>query len=165
MSSSSAPISFYSLQAVANNGAAIFFDQFKGRKVLVVNTASDCGYTPQYDDLQKLYDQYKNKLVIIGFPANDFGEQEKGNDDEIAHFCKVNYGVSFLLAKKSTVIKKAGQNKVFEWLSNKNENGWNDQQPTWNFSKYLINENGELTHYFEPSVSPLSNEVIDAINR
>jgi len=159
------PVSFYSLKALANNGTDISFDQFKGKKVLLVNTASDCGFTPQYDDLQRLYDQQKDKLVIIGFPANDFGEQEKGNDEEIASFCKINYGVSFPLAKKSIVLKGPEQNKVFEWLSNKKENGWNDQEPTWNFSKYLINEKGELTHYFDPSVSPMSKEVLEAIQQ
>jgi len=156
-------VPFYSLKATANNGEDILFEKFKGKKVLVVNTASNCGFTPQYHDLQQLYDEYKDRLVIIGFPANDFGEQEKGKDEEIAHFCKMNYGINFPLAKKSSVIKGADQNKIFEWLTNKNENGWNDQQPTWNFSKYLINEKGELTHYFDSSVSPLSDEVISAI--
>jgi len=157
------PQSFYSLKAVANNGSEIRFDGFKGKKVLIVNTASECGYTPQYDELQKLYETFKDKLVVIGFPANDFGEQEKGNDGEIAQFCKLNYGVDFPLAAKSTVVRGESQNKVFEWLCNKQENGWNDQQPTWNFSKYLVNEEGILTHYFDPSVSPLSQEVEGAI--
>ena len=159
------PVSFYSLTFVTNNGTDISLEQFKGKKVLLVNTASDCGFTPQYEDLQRLYDQQKNKLVIIGFPANDFGEQEKGNDNEIASFCKINYGVSFPLAKKSIVTKGPEQNKVFEWLSNKKENGWNSQEPTWNFSKYLINEKGELTHYFDPSVSPMSKEVLEAVHQ
>ncbi|WP_315818648.1 glutathione peroxidase [Paraflavitalea speifideaquila] len=128
-----------------------------------MNTASDCGYTNQYEDLQKLYETYKDKLVIIGFPANDFHEQEKGNDEEIAQFCKVNFGVSFPLAKKSVVIKSPEQNPVFGWLTHKALNGWNEQEPSWNFSKYLVNERGVLTHYFDPSVSPTSNVVITAI--
>jgi len=159
------PVSFYSLKTIANDGTEIHFDKLKGKKILLVNTASDCGYTPQYNDLQELYDTYKNKVVVIGFPANDFGEQEKGNDEQIAGFCKKNYGVDFPLAKKSTVIKGPEQNKVFEWLTNKNENGWNDQQPTWNFSKYLIDERGVLTHFFDPSLSPMSNEIIAAIQQ
>jgi glutathione peroxidase len=159
------PVSFYSLQTIANDGKEMSFEKFKGKKILLVNTASDCGYTAQYDDLQKLYEQYNNKLVIIGFPANDFKEQEKGTDEDIAKFCKINYGVSFPLAKKSSVIKSPQQNAVFEWLSNKNKNGWNNQQPTWNFSKYLVNENGVLMNYFDPSLSPLSNDVIEAIGK
>ena len=156
-------ISFYSLHAVAGNGADIAFDKFKGRKVLLVNTASDCGYTAQYDELQKLHELYKDKLVIIGFPANDFKEQEKGSDEQIAQFCKLNFGVSFLLAKKSSVIKSPDQNEVFAWLSDKTKNGWNDKQPSWNFTKYLVDENGVLTHYFEPYVSPLSPELKAAL--
>ena len=156
--------SFYNLSAITNNGTLISFDQFKGKKVLIVNTASDCGYTGQYDELQKLHEHYQNKLVVLGFPANDFKEQEKGSDKEIAQFCKINYGITFLLIKKSSVIKGNNQNKVYRWLSNKNLNGWNDQQPTWNFAKYLVSEEGVLTNYFAPFVSPLSKHVITAIN-
>jgi glutathione peroxidase len=152
--------SFYNLRAIANNGALINFDQLKGKKVLLVNTASDCGYTGQYEELQKLYEQYQNKLIVLGFPANDFKEQEKGNDEEIAQFCKINYGVTFPLIKKSSVIKGNNQNEVYQWLSNKNLNGWNDQQPTWNFTKYLVNEEGVLINYFAPAVSPLSKDLI-----
>lgn len=156
---------FYSLKAVANNGSAFDFSRLKGKKVLLVNTASDCGYTNQYDELQKLYSQYQNKLVILGFPANDFKEQEKGTDADIAQFCKVNYGVSFPLMKKSSVIKSEQQNEVFKWLSDAAQNGWNNQAPKWNFSKYLVDENGVLLHYFDPAISPLSKEVISAIEK
>jgi len=131
--------------------------------VLIVNTASNCGYTNQYQELQKLYDQYKEKLIVLAFPSNDFKEQEKGNDEEIAAFCQVNFGVSFPLAKKTVVVKAPDQNKVYEWLTRKELNGWNDQQPTWNFSKYLIDEKGQLSHYFDPAVSPLSEDVVQAI--
>lgn len=160
-----ANIPFYSLKATANNGTEFDFTQLKGKKVLVVNTASDCGYTPQYDDLQKLYEQFQNKLVILGFPANDFKEQEKGSDEDIAQFCKINFGVSFPLMKKSSVIKGAEQNPVFKWLSDSTLNGWSNKQPSWNFSKYLINEEGELVHYFDPAVSPMSKEVMSAIEK
>src|SRR3954453_6873484 len=156
--------SFYDLHAIANNGTLINFNQFKGKKVLLVNTASDCGYTGQYDELQKLYEQYQNKLSVLGFPANDFKEQEKGSDEEVAEFCKVNYGVTFPLIKKSSVIKGNNQNEVYQWLSNKNMNGWNDQQPTWNFAKYLVSEEGILINYFAPAVSPLSDWLQKAIN-
>ena len=129
---------------------------------MIVNTASNCGYTNQYAELQKLYEHSREDLTIIAFPANDFKEQEKGSNEEIAQFCKINYGVSFPLAKKSSVVKGANQNKVFEWLTHKELNGWNDKQPSWNFSKYLIDEEGNLTHYFDPAVSPLSEQVVRA---
>ena len=156
-------MSFYSLKAIANNGSIIDFNEFKNKKVLLVNTASACGYTPQYDDLQKLHEQYKNKLEVIGFPSNDFGEQEKASDEEIANFCKINFGVTFPLVKKSHVKKNAEQNEVFKWLTDKNKNGWNDQQPEWNFCKYLIDENGALLNYFAAGVQPFDKEIIDAL--
>ncbi|MBL7741224.1 MAG: glutathione peroxidase [Chitinophagaceae bacterium] len=156
-------ISFYSLQATLNNGDTLDFASLKGKKVLLVNTASNCGYTDQYSDLQKIAEEYKDKLVVIGFPANDFKEQEKGTDEEIARFCKVNYGVTFQLIKKSTVIKSPGQHAVFQWLTDSSKNGWNNEPPSWNFTKYLVNEEGVLTHYFGPSVSPASKEVDAAI--
>jgi glutathione peroxidase len=159
------PVSFYSLQTLSNQGQAIRFEEFRGKKVLLVNTASDCGYTGQYDDLEKLYRRFKGKLVIIGFPANDFREQERGNDQQIEKFCRENYGISFPLAKKSKVVRGPGQNKIFEWLSDQQENGWNEQQPTWNFSKYLVNEQGVLTHYFDPSISPEGKEITRAIDQ
>ena len=146
--------SIYDLSVPLNNGNELNLKEYAGKKILLVNTASDCGYTDQYDDLQKLYTAYQKDLVVIGFPANDFKEQEKGNDEEIAQFCKLNYGISFPLSKKSVVIKSSEQNPVFRWLSDKNKNGWNDQPPTWNFSKYLVNEEGVLTHYFDPGISP-----------
>ena len=133
-------VSFYSLKARANNGSEMDFEKFKGKKVLLVNTASDCGLTPQYEELQTLYEKYNDKLTVIGFPANDFKDQEKGSDKQIAEFCKINYGITFPLAQKSTVIKNETQNEVFRWLSDKNKNGWNYQAPTWNFSKYLEEE-------------------------
>ncbi|HVT85900.1 MAG TPA: glutathione peroxidase [Chitinophagaceae bacterium] len=157
------PVSFYSLSGVLNNGNELDFSTLKGKKVLLVNTASDCGYTDQYDDLQKLYEKYNNSLVIIGFPANDFKEQEKGTDEEIAQFCKLNYGVTFPLMKKSVVIKNDQQNEVFKWLTDSSKNGWNSKQPSWNFCKYLVNENGMLTNYFGSSISPLSKDVTKAI--
>lgn len=155
--------SIYDLPLQLNNGQHVSMDSFKGKKLLLVNTASNCGYTGQYSELQTLYNEYNKDLVVIGFPANDFKEQEKGNDEEIASFCKINYGVTFPLAAKSSVIKSNNQNVIFNWLSNKEKNGWNDQQPSWNFSKYLVDEQGNLTNYFDPSVSPLSDEVVNAV--
>ncbi len=158
------PVSFYSLKGTLNSGNPFDFASLKGKKVLLVNTASDCGYTEQYEDLQKLYEENNDKLVVIGFPANDFKEQEKGTDEEIAQFCKLNFGVSFPLMKKSVVIKNNEQNEVFKWLTDSAQNGWNNKLPSWNFTKYLVNEEGVLTNYFGPSVSPSSEEVKAAIN-
>lgn len=157
------PVSFYSNKAVGINGDTIDFASLKGKKILLVNTASDCGYTRQYDELQKLSDEYKGKLIVLGFPANDFRQQEKGTNDEIAKFCKANFGVTFPLMEKSVVIKSPQQNPIFQWLTDPLKNGWNDKAPTWNFSKYLVNEKGVLTYYFDPSVSPLSEAVKKAL--
>ncbi|MBI5858982.1 MAG: glutathione peroxidase [Sphingobacteriales bacterium] len=156
-------VSFYSLKGTLNNGLQLDFASLKGKKVMLVNTASNCGYTDQYEALQKLYEEHKDKLIIIGFPANDFKEQEKGTDEEIAQFCKVNFGVTFPLMKKGTVIKGPEQNEVFQWLTDSAKNGWCNKKPSWNFSKYLVNENGILTHYFGSSISPVSKEVLSAI--
>ncbi len=158
-------VSFYSLKGMLNNNTEFDFASLKGKKALIVNTASDCGYTNQYDDLQKLYEEYKDKLMVVGFPANDFKEQEKGTDEEIAQFCKLNYGVTFPLMKKSTVVKSPQQNNIFQWLTDSTKNGWNNKQPSWNFSKYLVNEDGLLTNYFGPSISPSGKDVINAINK
>lgn len=157
------PVSFYALKAKTISGQDFDFATLKGKKVLIVNTASDCGYTGQYDELQQLYDAHKDKINVIGFPANDFKDQEKGSDEEIEKFCKLNYGVSFPLMKKGTVIKNQQQQEVFQWLTDPEKNGWNDQQPVWNFSKYLVDENGRLVHYFAPAVSPLDKEIVTAI--
>lgn len=159
-----APVcSFYELTATAINGTEINFKEFEGKNVLLVNTASDCGYTNQLKDLKKLHQLYKDELVVIGFPSNDFKDQEKLGDEEIASFCFGNFGVDFLLAKKSVVIKDDEQNDVFAWLSDKQKNGWNDKAPEWNFSKYLVNKKGILTGYFGPGIAPLSNEIMSNI--
>jgi glutathione peroxidase len=156
-------ISFYDLKALTNINRELGMEAFKGRYLLVVNTASECGYTRQFEELQKLYEKFSDRLMVLGFPANDFKEQEKGSDEQIAAFCKVNFGVTFPLMKKSSVVKGGNQHPVFAWLSHANQNGWNDQEPEWNFSKYLISKEGVLTHYFGPSVSPLDDKVIQAL--
>ena len=157
--------SFYELSAQLNDGATLSFNSFKGKKLLLVNTASDCGYTNQYSDLQKLYEKYQEKLAVIAFPANDFKKQEKGSDDEIKNFCKINFGITFPIARKATVVKGNNQQKVFQWLTDKTKNGWNNKPPSWNFSKYLVNEEGVLTNYFDAAVSPFSEEVRKAIEQ
>ncbi len=156
-------IEFYSLTTKDIAGNAFSFAQFKGKKVLIVNTASDCGYTGQYENLEKLAQQFKDSLVIIGFPANDFKNQETKDDQAIAAFCQKNYGVSFPLMSKSVVVKSSAQNPVYSWLTSANLNGWCNQAPAWNFCKYLINEQGVLTHYFPMSIDPLDNKIIEAI--
>ena len=157
------PVSFYTLKGTLNNGIVFDFSSLKGKKVMLVNTASDCGYTDQYEALQKLSEEYKNKLIVIGFPANDFKQQEKGSDEEIAQFCKLNFGVTFPLMKKTVVIKTVEQNEVFKWLTDSTKNGWNNKAPSWNFTKYIVNEEGVLTNYFGASVSPVGKDVIKAI--
>ncbi len=155
--------SIHDLSVHLNNGSELKLETLKGKKILLVNTASNCGYTSQYEDLQHLYETRKDKLVIIAFPANDFKEQEKGTDQEIAEFCKLNFGITFPLATKSSVIKGKEQNDIFKWLTDESLNGWNDQQPTWNFCKYLVDEEGKLIKYFDTAVSPLSDELKNAI--
>ena len=156
-------VPFYEQKATLNNGKPIDFSAYSGKKVLIVNTASNCGYTGQYAELQKLHEKLGDKLAIIAFPANDFMEQEKSNDNEISQFCKVNYGVSFPIAKKGVVIKNEEQQPLYKWLTDSKANGWNNHQPDWNFSKYVIDEKGNLTNYFGPSISPLDDEFLEAV--
>ena len=157
------PVSFYSLSATEINGDAFNFINLKGKKVLLVNTTSNCGYTGQYEELEKLFSINKDKLLVIGFPSNDFKEQEKGDNGEIEKFCKLNFGITFPLMQKSRVKKGNLQNRVFAWLTNASQNGWNNKQPEWNFSKFLVDENGYLVKYFPPAVSPLSKEMANAL--
>jgi glutathione peroxidase len=135
---------------------------FKGKKMLIVNVASQCGFTPQYERLEKLYQANNANLVIIGFPANDFMGQEPGTNEEIKTFCQLNYGVTFLLSQKVTV---TGESKadLYRWLSEKELNGWNTKSPKWNFYKYLISESGELLNVFPSTVDPMSKEILDVL--
>ena len=132
---------------------------FKGKKILVVNTASQCGYTPQYEGLQKLYEQNKNKLVIVGFPANNFMGQEPGTDTEINQFCKSRYGVTFPLASKISV-KGNDMAPIYKWLTSKAENGVLDATISWNFNKFLLDENGKMIAYFGSKITPDSEEIL-----
>jgi glutathione peroxidase len=160
-----AATSIYDLEMQQNNGTVFSMGSLKNKKILLVNTASDCGYTAQYDGLQQLSETFKDKLVILGFPSNDLGEQEKADDKTIQEFCKINFGVTFPLMAKSSVRKGPSQNEIFAWLSDKNKNGWNDTAPTWNFCKYLIDENGNLTHFFEAAIEPTDERLIDAVEK
>lgn len=153
---------FYDLKAVTIDGQEISFEKFKGKKVLIVNVASKCGYTYQYEGLQKLHELYGNKVSVLGFPANDFLFQERGSNEEIAEFCESNYGVTFQMFEKITT-KGKKQSPVYHWLSNKELNGWNDQKPSWNFCKYIIDEDGKLVGFFDSKVKPLSEEIVSLI--
>jgi glutathione peroxidase len=155
--------SFYDLEAVTIDGEVLKFETLKGKKVMIVNVASKCGYTPQYEDLEKLWQNYKDKnFVIIGFPANDFMKQEPGTNEEIKSFCSINYGVSFPMMSKISVIG-GDMHPVYQWLTDKVKNGVSDSKVKWNFQKYLIDENGRLLGYFEPGVKPLDPKIIEMI--
>ncbi len=151
--------SIYDFKVEALDGSMIDFAQFKGKKILIVNTASQCGYTPQYEGLQKLYDTYKDKLVIVGFPANNFGAQEPGTNTEIKEFCKKNFGVTFPMAAKVSV-KGDDTAPIYQWLCKKAENGVLDAEIKWNFGKFLLDEKGNLINYFPSKVAPMSEEII-----
>lgn len=155
---------FYDFKMTSIEGEEIDFSAFKGKKVLIVNVASKCGFTPQYKELEELHQKYKDKLVILGFPSGDFMNQELDNSEEIKSFCTRNYGVTFQLFEKSSV-KGKEQNKLYYWLSHKEENGWNNSAPSWNFCKYLINEKGELIKFYKSSVDPLSEDITKEIER
>lgn len=148
----------YGFKVQALDGSTIDFSSFKGKKILVVNTASECGYTPQYADLESLYKKYQSKLVIVGFPANNFGGQEPGSNEEIKTFCSKNYGVSFPMAAKISV-KGDDKAPIYQWLTEKKLNGVMDVEVKWNFNKFLIDENGHLIRYYESRVSPMSEEI------
>jgi glutathione peroxidase len=142
------------LSFMLNDGTSFSPGEERGKYILLVNTASDCGFTEQYAELQKLHIQHADKLSLVGIPSNDFKQQERGNDAEIVQFCSINYGVSFPLAKKTIVSKGVNQHPIYEWLSNSTLNGWNDQAPDWNFSKYLLSPDGHLLAYWGPAVAP-----------
>lgn len=155
--------SFYDFKMLAIDGTEIDLSKYKGKKVLVVNTASKCGFTPQYKDLEALHQKMGDKLVILGFPANNFMGQEPGSNTEIASFCQKNYGVTFQMFEKIDVVGK-NQHPLYKFLSDKTLNGWNDQAPSWNFCKYLIDENGRLLKFYKSGVNPLDDEIVNAVN-
>ena len=147
------PKSIHKFKVESIEGGTIDFSKFKGKKILVVNTASKCGYTPQYEGLEKLYKENKDKLVIIGFPANNFGAQEPGSNEEISDFCKIRFGVTFPLAAKVDVV---GENihPLFKWLTTKEQNHVLDTTIKWNFNKFLLDEKGNLMQYFGSKTKP-----------
>lgn len=151
----------YQFKVTDINGEEFDFSSLKGKKIMVVNTASKCGLTPQYEDLEKLYQTYKDKnFVIIGFPANNFLSQEPGSDEEIATFCQKNYGVSFPMMSKISV-KGKDMHELYQFLTMKDLNGVEDSDVSWNFQKYLIDENGKLAKVISPKTSPMDAEILE----
>lgn len=164
--SSSDPVnlkgSFYDFTVNDLSGKPVTLKEYQDKTVVLINVASKCGFTPQYADWQKFHEKYGDKIAVLGFPANNFMSQEPGSSEEIAEFCQKNYGVTFRMFEK---IEVAGKEKapLYNWLSNKNLNGWNDQEPSWNFCKYLINKDGKLTHFFESKITPENPEFLKAV--
>ena len=150
--------SIYDYKAKLINGKEISLEKYKEKKILFVNVASKCGYTPQYKGLQKLHEELNNNVAVLGFPANNFGGQEPGTNEEIAEFCSLHYDVGFPMFSKISV-KGEDLHPVYQWLTQPELNGWNDQGPTWNFCKYLVDEEGKLLKFYKSSVKPMSEEL------
>jgi len=151
------PASIYDFHMASIEGRDIDFSQYKGKYLLIVNTASKCGYTPQYADLEKLHEQFGDKVTILGFPANNFLWQEPGSNEEIATFCQKNYGVTFQMFEKISV-KGGDQHPLYQWLEQKS-----GKAPSWNFCKYLISKDGNTVTFFDKKVLPLSNDIVSKI--
>jgi glutathione peroxidase len=155
--------SIYEFKVDGLEGGTIDFSQYKGKKIMVVNTASKCGNTPQYAELEQLYEKYKDKLVIIGFPANNFGQQEPGSNEEIKEFCTKNYGVTFPMAAKVSV-KGDDIAPIFEYLTSEAKKLGFEDPIKWNFTKFLLDENGKLITVIHNRTKPMSEEVLKYLN-
>lgn len=145
-----------------NSKDKLCLNDFKGKKILLVNVASECGFTKQYSDLEKLYTTYKDKLVIIGFPCNQFGGQEPGTEEEIATFCSSKFAVTFPLTTKIDV-KGDKQHPIYKWLTTKTMNGVDDHNVNWNFNKFMLDENGQLIGYFSSRINPMDSAIINLL--
>ena len=154
--------SLYDFKLKDINGKEVKFSDYKGKKLLIVNVASKCGYTKQYEQLQELYAEHGDKITILGFPANNFGGQEPGSNEEIKDFCESKFGVTFPMFEKISV-KGFDKHPLYRWLTDASQNGWNNEEPSWNFCKYFINEKGELVKFFPSSVNPLDEEILKLI--
>lgn len=150
--------SIYDIEINSLQGKPIQLSDFKGKKILFVNVASKCGFTPQYRELQQLHETYRDNLVVIGVPCNQFGKQEPGQSNEIQVFCEVNYGVSFLITEKINV-KGSNQHPLYKWLTKKAINGRQNSVVKWNFQKYLVDENGEFIDYFYSITKPMNSRI------
>ena len=159
----SAPQSLYDFKVKSLVGnETVDLTKYKGKKVVILNVASKCGYTKQYADWEKFNKDHGDKVVVLGFPSNNFGGQEPGTSEEIATFCKATYGVSFPMFEKVEV-KGENQAPIYKWLTHKDLNGWNDKEPSWNFCKYVVNEKGELTNFFASKVLPTDAEFLTSV--
>lgn len=156
--------SVYDIKLKSLNGGDIDLSEFKGKKILFVNTASKCGYTGQYEGLEELHRTHGDKVVVVGIPCNQFGKQEPGSSEEITAFCKKNYGVSFTMAEKTNV-KGDGQHALYAWLTQKSQNGVLDAKVSWNFNKFLVDEKGNLVKHYKSSVKPMSEELLSDIKK
>jgi glutathione peroxidase len=156
-------MSIYSFKVTSLDGGSIDFSAYKGKKILIVNTASKCGFTPQYAELQELYKKYEGKLVIVGFPANNFGQQEPGTNSDIKEFCQKNYGVTFPMAEKVSV-KGKDIHPLFKYLTEESDKLGVKDPIKWNFTKFLIDENGKLVAVFDSKVKPMSDDITKYLN-
>jgi len=152
------PKSIYDIPVTSIDGESVSLAKYKGKNMLIVNVASRCGYTKQYKGLQALYEKYKDSLIVLGFPSNDFLRQEPGSNEEIKLFCESNYRVEFPLFEK-IIVKGKGQHPLYRWLSDKKLNGWNDKSPSWNFNKYFVGKDGELVQLFDAGTNPMSDKI------
>lgn len=151
---------FYDFSLTSLQGESIDFEQFKGKKVLIVNTASECGFTPQYEQLEELHETFGgHNLVILGIPSDDLGGQEPGNEEQIYDFCSTNYGVTFLMTEKMKV-KGADCHELYRWLTDATENGIGDFEVTWNFQKFMIDESGNVVNSIAPATSPIDEQIL-----
>lgn len=154
--------SLYNYSVELNTGKTLPLSDLKGMKIIFVNVASECGFTPQYEALEELYDTFGETLVVIGFPCNDFGGQEPGDDAAIQDFCKVNYGVTFPMSKKIGIVTDTSD--IYQWLSTKTKNGVLDAQVNWNFCKFLVGKDGSLEHFYTSDVHPMDERILDWVN-
>ncbi|PWL31466.1 MAG: glutathione peroxidase [Fluviicola sp. XM-24bin1] len=156
--SATAQNSLYELSFTDIEGNEISMEQFKGKKILFVNTASECGFTPQYEELQALHEKFGDKIAIIGFPCDQFGGQEPGSEEEIQSFCKKNYGVTFLMASKIEV-KGEGQHEIYQWLTQQA----GDVKVKWNFEKFIVDEEGNLVEHYRSMTKPMDQKITDLL--
>lgn len=151
--------SIYNLKVEGIDGSEINFEDFKGKKLMLVNVASECGFTPQYQQLEELYKEFKDKLTVVGIPANNFGGQEPGTNAEIKAFCTLNYDISFPMTAKVDI----NEHPLYQWLTQKSLNGKLDSTVNWNFQKYLIDEKGQLITFYPSSIDPADEKILDWI--
>jgi glutathione peroxidase len=147
----------FNIEVKSISGEHLTLERYKGKKLLIVNTASECGFTPQYEQLEYLHQHYGDKVQVLGFPSNDFGAQEPGSDAEISSFCSVNYGVTFPMFSKITV-KGGNAHPLYKWLREKT-----GSEPNWNFAKYLVSENGSEVEFFSPALSPVDEALVSRL--